>query len=77
MKETLAGDAKELAMSVPTRYELSNTVQIEDIQFCYNSQNKINWFIQSEHNDIYNHQHPSMATCFGPFLDHPQSNIYL
>jgi len=24
---------------------------------------------------MYNHQHPSMATCFGPFLDNPQANI--
>jgi len=39
------------------------------------SQNKIKLFIPSEHNNIYNHQHPSMATCFGPFLDHPQANI--
>jgi hypothetical protein len=25
--------------------------------------------------NIHNHQHPSMATRFGPFLDHPQANI--
>jgi len=23
----------------------------------------------------YNQQHPSVATCFGPFLDHLQANI--
>jgi hypothetical protein len=23
----------------------------------------------------YNHQNPSVATCFGPFPDHPQANI--
>jgi hypothetical protein len=39
------------------------------------SQNKIKRFILSESNNIYNHQHPSMATCFGPFLDHPRANI--
>jgi len=26
---------------------------------------------------MYNRQHPSIATCFGPFLGHPQANIYL
>jgi len=40
MKETLARVAKELPMSVPTRYQLPNIVQIEDIQLCFNSQNK-------------------------------------
>jgi len=38
-------------------------------------QNKIQLFIPSEQNNVYIHQHPSMATCFGPFLDHPQANI--
>ena len=38
------------------------------------TQNKIKSFVPSEHN-IYNHQRPSMATCFVPFLDHPQANI--
>ena len=52
-----------------------NFFLIEDIPFCFNSENKIKWFILSEHNNIYNHQHPSMATCFSPFLDHPQANI--
>jgi len=37
----------------------------------------MNWFIPSEHNNLHNHQHPSTVTCFGPFLDHPQTNIYL
>ena len=32
---------------------------------------------REKHNNIYNHQHSSMVTCFGPFLDHPQANIYL
>jgi len=50
MKETLAKDVKELPMSVPTRYQLSNIVQIQDIQLCFNSQNKINLFIPSEQN---------------------------
>ena len=36
---------------------------------------EIKLFISSEHNNVYNHQHPSMATCFRPFLDHPQANI--
>jgi hypothetical protein len=35
-----------------------------------------NWFILSQHN-IYKHQQPNTATCFDPFLDHPQANIYL
>jgi len=26
---------------------------------------------------LYNRLHPSMDTCFGPFLDNPQANIYL
>jgi hypothetical protein len=47
----------------------------EDIPLCFNSQNKINWFIPSGHNNIYSHQYPSMATGFGPFLDHPQASI--
>jgi hypothetical protein len=29
------------------------------------------------HNNLHNHQRRSTATCFGPFLDHPQSNTYL
>ena len=31
------------------------------------AQNKIMWFIPSEHNNTYNHQHPSTTTCFGLF----------
>jgi len=31
--------------------------------------------IPSEHNNIYNHQHPCMATCFGSFLDHHLANV--
>jgi hypothetical protein len=49
-------------------------IVMEVFPLCFNSQNKIELFIPSEHN-IYNHQHPSMVTCFGPFLDHPQDNI--
>jgi hypothetical protein len=29
---------------------------------------KINLFIPSKHDNIYNHQHPTMATCFRPYL---------
>jgi len=39
--------------------------------------NKINWCNTSKHNNMHNHHHHIMATCFGPFLDHPQPNIYL
>jgi len=49
-------------------------VLIEDIPLGFNSQNNIKLFIPSDPN-IYNNQHPSMAICFGPFLDHPQANI--
>ena len=31
-------------------------------------QNKINWFILPKHNKMCNHMHPSMATCFSPFM---------
>jgi len=24
---------------------------------------------------VYNQRYPRVATCFGPFLDHPQANI--
>jgi len=50
---------------------------IEDIPLCFNSQNKIYLFIASKHNNIYNHQHPSVATCFGTFLVPPQAKMYL
>jgi hypothetical protein len=44
---------------------------------CTLFKNKIKWyfFSPSEHYNIYNHQHPCMATFFGPFLDHPQANM--
>jgi len=42
---------------------------------CFDGQNKIKWFIPSEHNNIYNHRHPSVATCSGPFLYLPQASI--
>jgi hypothetical protein len=54
---------------------VNKIILIEDIPLCCNSQNKIKRFILSEHSNIYNHQHPSMAICFSPFLDHPQANI--
>jgi hypothetical protein len=52
-------------------------ILIQHIPFCFNINNKINRFIPSKHNDIHSHEHPSMATCFGRFLDHPQTNICL
>jgi hypothetical protein len=51
-------------------------IATQNIPLCFNFQNKINWFIPSKH-IIYNHQHPRVATCFVPFPDHRQANIYL
>jgi hypothetical protein len=56
----------------PTSHELkyyTHTYNLNSLQ------NTIKWFIPSEHYNIYNQQHHSMATSFGPFLDHPQANI--
>jgi len=56
----------------PTLHELkyhTHTCSLNPLQ------NTIKWFTPSEHYNIYNQQHPSMATNFSPFLDHPQANI--
>ena len=36
---------------------LAKVILIEDILLCFNSQNKIKWFILLEHNNVYIHQH--------------------
>jgi len=74
---TVAGLPDCLPLPVALKRSLYSTAPHCTFSLCFDSQNKIEWFIPSEHNNIlvYNHQHPSIATCFGLFLDHPQANV--